>query len=197
MNETTLRTDIAQAHRRALEATGSLVAQVRPDQWQLPTPDVDWDVRALVGHVVSGNLWAAELAAGRTIEQVGDPLDGDVLGADPRAAFDASAASAAAAFEAPGALDAPCAVSYGPVPGRVYAGHRLVDVLVHGWDLAVALDADPTLDAELVEICLALVEPEIDLLKSTGAYGADVDVPPGAGAQARLLALLGRREAGG
>jgi uncharacterized protein (TIGR03086 family) len=162
----------------------------------VPTPDDDWDVRALVGHVVAGNLWATELAAGRTIEQVGDRLDGDVLGADPRGAFEASAASAAAAFEAPGALDAPCAVSYGPVPGRVYAGHRLVDVLIHGWDLAVALDADPTLDAELVEVCLGLVEPEIDLLKSTGAYGGHVAVPDGAAPQTRLLALLGRHPAG-
>src|SRR3954462_14301699 len=114
MNETTVRTDIAEAHRRALGSTGSLVARVRPEDWHLPTPDDDWDVRALVGHVVSGNLWAAELAAGATIEGGGARLDGDVLGADPRAAYDASGASAAAAFEAPGALDALCAVSYGP-----------------------------------------------------------------------------------
>jgi uncharacterized protein (TIGR03086 family) len=196
MNETTVRTDIAQAHRRALDATGTLVARVRPDQWRLPTPDDDWDVRALVGHVVAGNFWAAELAAGRTIAEVGGRLDGDLLGADPRAAYDASAVAAAAAFEAPGALDALCAVSYGPIPGRVYAGHRLVDVLVHGWDLAVAVDADPTLDAELVEICLALVEPEADLLKSTGAYGGDVAVPDGAPPQTRLLAMLGRSTTG-
>jgi hypothetical protein len=31
-----------------------------------------------------------------------------------------SAAAAAAAFRRPGALDAPCAVSYGPAPGSVY-----------------------------------------------------------------------------
>lgn len=193
MNETTVRTDIAKAHRRALAATGALVAQVGPGQWRLPTPDDDWDVRALVGHLVSGNLWAAELASGRTIEEVGSRLDGDVLGAHPRAAYDASASAAAAAFEAPGALDAPCAVSYGPVPGRVYTGHRLVDVLVHGWDLAVAVGGNQVLDPELVEICLALIEPDIAVLKSTGAYGGDVPVPEGASAQTRLLALLGRR----
>jgi hypothetical protein len=74
-------------------------------------------VRALVNHIVAGNLWAAELAAGRTIDDVGDRLDGDVLGGDPLSAYDVSAEAAATAFEAPGALDAPCAVSYGPVPG--------------------------------------------------------------------------------
>ena len=61
-----------------------------------------------------------------------------MLGADPLGAYDASAAVAAATFEASGALEAPCAVSYGPVPGSVYAGHRFIDVLIHGWDLAVA-----------------------------------------------------------
>jgi uncharacterized protein (TIGR03086 family) len=138
MTDTTVRTDIAHAHRRTLEDTGRLVAGVRDDQWNRPTPDDGWDVRTLIGHVVAGNLWAAELASGRIIADVGDRLDGELLGDDPVGAFRESAAAAAAAFEAPGALDAPCAVSYGPVPGSLYAGHRLVEVVVHGWDLAVA-----------------------------------------------------------
>jgi uncharacterized protein (TIGR03086 family) len=92
---------------------------------------------------VSGNLWAAELTAGRTIDEVDDRLDGDVLGDDPLGAYDASATAAAAAFELPSTLDAPCAVSYGPVPGSVYAGHRFVDVLIHGWDVGIATGQDP------------------------------------------------------
>src|SRR6266568_8774712 len=111
--------EIAQLHRRALDATGRVVAGMSASQFALATPDADWDVRALLNHLVAGNLWAAELAAGGTIEQVGDRLDGDVLGADPAAAYTASADAAAAVFRRPGALDAPCAVSYGPVPGSV------------------------------------------------------------------------------
>jgi uncharacterized protein (TIGR03086 family) len=185
--------DIAQQHRHALEATRTTVAGVRADQWAGPTPNEGWDVRALVNHIVSGNLWVVELAAGRTIEEVGDRLDGDVLREDPVRAYDASAQVAAAAFEAPGALDAPCAVSYGPVPGSVYAGHRLIDVLIHGWDLAVATDQDTTLDPGLVEACLAVVEPQADQFQASGAFGTHVDVPAGADVQTRLLGLLGRR----
>jgi hypothetical protein len=59
---------------------------------------------------VSGNLWAAELTAGRTIDEVDDRLDGDVLGDDPLGAYHASATATAAAFELPSTLDAPCAV---------------------------------------------------------------------------------------
>ena len=56
---------------------------------------------------------------GQTIEEVGDRLDGDVLGADPLAAYDGvGRRSPPRRSGAPGAMDAPCAVSYGPVPGR-------------------------------------------------------------------------------
>jgi uncharacterized protein (TIGR03086 family) len=185
--------DIARHHRRALDATGTTVAGVKADHWVAPTPNDGWNVRALVNHIVSGNLWVVELVAGRTIDEVGARLDGDVLREDPARVYDASAQVAAAAFEAPGALDAPCAVSYGPVPGSVYAGHRLIDVLIHGWDLAVSTDQDTTLDPDLVEACLAVVEPQAAQFQASGAFGTRVDVPAGTDAQTRLLGLLGRR----
>src|SRR5450631_1546039 len=129
---------VADWHTRALDTTGRVVAAIPADRWQARTPCPEWDVRGLVSHLVSGNLWAAELGAGGTIEGIGDRLDGDLLGADPAAAYAASAGAASDVFRRPGALDAPCAVSYGPVAGSVYAGHRLIDVLIHGWDLAMA-----------------------------------------------------------
>jgi uncharacterized protein (TIGR03086 family) len=185
-------TDIARLHHRALDATRSTVAGVAPDQLTLPTPNEGWDVRFLLNHLVSGNLWAVELAEGGTIEGVGDRLDGDVLGDDHVAAYDASAVTAAAAFEAPGALEAPCAVSYGPVPGSVYAGHRFVDVLVHGWDLATATGQDTTIDPELAAACIDVVTPQADMLSASGMFGSPVDLPDGADAATRLLAMLGR-----
>jgi len=186
-------TDIAQLHRRALDATHKIVAGIQPDQRTLPTPDEGWDVRALLNHIVSGNLWAVELTAGQTIDEVGDRLDGDVLGDDPLGAYGASAQAATAAFEVAGALDAQCAVSYGPVPGSVYAGHRFIDVLIHGWDLAIATGQDATLDSALVAACLAVVEPQAGLMQASGSYGSHVDAPADADPQTRLLALLGRR----
>src|SRR5690606_22692725 len=130
---------------------------------------------------------------GRTIAEVGDALDGDLLGADPARAHAESASAAQAAFEAPGALDAPVAVSYGPIPGSAYAGDRFLDVLVHGWDLAVATDQDPTLDPELVQAAWDRVAPQAVMLRASGMFGGDVEVADDADLQTRLLALLGRR----
>jgi uncharacterized protein (TIGR03086 family) len=178
-------------HRRALESTERVVAGIDAGQWSAPTPCAEWDVRSLLNHVVAGNLWAEELAAGRTIEEVGSDLDGDVLGDDALGSYRSSASAAAAAFERPGALDAPCAVSYGPVPGSVYAGHRIIDVLVHGWDLAVATGQDSTLDPTLVVECLAIVEPQLDGLQASGAFAEPQ--PAGADDQSRLLGALGRQ----
>jgi uncharacterized protein (TIGR03086 family) len=185
-------TDIAELHAEALDATGMIVAGIPADRWQAGTPCDGWDVRTLVNHVVSGNLWAVELAAGGTIEDVGDRLDGDVLGPDPVGSYSASAKAAAAAFRGPGALDAPCAVSYGPVPGSVYAGHRFIDVLIHGWDLAVATGQDTVLDAGLMQACQQVLEPQLELFRAAGAFARPLPVPPGATGQTRFLAMLGR-----
>lgn len=184
--------DLPEVHDRALDVARRYVAGVRDDQWKHPTPCDDWNVRELVNHIVSGNFWAGELARGKTIEEVGDRLDGDVLGGDPVAAYDESARAANQAFRAPGAMEAPCAVSYGPVPGEVYAGHRLIDVLIHGWDVAKATGQDTTLPPELVEATWAVVEPQKELLLGSGAFGADHTTPPGADRQTALLMLLGR-----
>jgi uncharacterized protein (TIGR03086 family) len=185
--------DLASLHARALEEVGPVVAGIAEDQWSLPTPCADWDVRTLANHVVAGNWWAAELATGATIAEVGDRLDGDVLGDDAAAAYTASAAAAAAAFGRPGAMDAPCAVSYGPVPGSVYCGHRFLDVLVHGWDLATATGQAAVIDPELAEACLEVLAPQRDALVSSGMFGnGPLPVADDAPAAERLLAVLGR-----
>ena len=78
------------------------------------------------------------------------------------------------------------------MPGSLYAGHRFLDVLVHGWDLAVATGQDYTLDPKLIERCRQIIEPQLEAFRSAGALGLEVAVPAGASAQTRFIALLGR-----
>jgi uncharacterized protein (TIGR03086 family) len=184
--------NIAEVHAQALDTTRAYIAGVRDDQWAVATPCDGWDVRALVNHIVTGNEWAAELVGGKSIAEVGDRLDGDVLGDDPVAAYDASAKRSAAAFRKPGALEAPCAVSYGPVPGEVYAGHRLLDTLIHGWDVAKATGQATTLDPQLVDASLVVLLPQADLLAGSGMFGSPTDPGADADPQTRLLGLVGR-----
>jgi uncharacterized protein (TIGR03086 family) len=184
--------NLPQIHELGLAKTATLVDGVDAGQLELQTPCDGWSVRELLNHIVSGNYWAAELAGGATIAEVGDRLDGDILGSDHRAAYHASAEAAAAAFNAPGAMDAPCAVSYGPVPGSVYCGHRILDVVVHGWDLAKATGQDASLDPTLVDAVAAILAPQVDMLAGSGMFGTTLGVAADADAQTRLLAQLGR-----
>ena len=78
----TTTTDIAVLHRRALESTRTFVVGIGSDQWAAATPCEGWTVRELLNHIVAGNLWAAELATGRTIADVGSALDGDMVGSN-------------------------------------------------------------------------------------------------------------------
>ena len=88
--------DIPAVFGRAVAEFDARVRQIGDHQWQAPTPDEDWSVRDLVNHLVGEDLWAPPLLAGSTIAEVGDRFDGDVLGADPQAAWTAASAGGGA-----------------------------------------------------------------------------------------------------
>jgi uncharacterized protein (TIGR03086 family) len=183
-----------QHFRTAAEHFSELVAAIPDDRWDSATPCVEWDVRALVRHVAEEMLWVAPLFSGETIESVGDRFEGDILGDDPKAAWVAAVGPAIEAIEAPGAMDAVCQLSMGPTPGREYAGQLIVDLTVHGWDLARAAGLDETIDPELVEACLKTIEPWKPMLASMGDYFAPpVEPADDADSATVLLNTLGRR----
>ena len=61
----------------------------------------DWDVRALVNHLVGEQLWAEPMLTGKTIEEVGDQYSGDLLGDDPASIWREAAKASATAFKRP------------------------------------------------------------------------------------------------
>lgn len=185
--------DIRQAYRRALDDFGALVHRIRPEQWDNPTPCVDWNVRALVNHVVRENLWAPELLAGRTVAEVGDAMDGDLLGDDTLKAFDTSAAAAVQAASEEGSLTRVAHLSFSDVLGEEYITELFADALIHTWDLARAIGADERLDPELVEACAAWFADTEKGYRETGVIGEQQPVPSGTDPQTRLLASWGRR----
>jgi uncharacterized protein (TIGR03086 family) len=169
------------------------VRAIRPDQWRNPTPCTEWDVRALVDHLVTEQLWVPLLLDGATVEDVGDRFDGDQLGDDPVAAWESASAAAREAFAAPGALRRPVELSYGRRPADGYCQEMTMDLTVHAWDLARGIGADERLDEELVREVLGFIEPQVEQLTGTGLFAAPVAVGDDVDAQTRLLALLGRR----
>ncbi|MFG2876553.1 TIGR03086 family metal-binding protein [Streptomyces sp. NPDC048337] len=185
---------LLEQHAAALRLFGERLRAVADDQWDAPTPCTDWTVRDLVNHVAGEQLWIPPLVAdGRTVEEMGDAFSGDVLGDDPVAAWDKASAAAHAAFAAPGALERTVRLSYGPALGRAYCSELTADCVVHAWDLSRGIGADDRLPDDLVEFSIKEVMPYADGLAASGMYAEPLEVPAGANAQTRLLALLGRR----
>ena len=184
--------DVPAILRGATEEFGARVSQIGDEQWGAGTPDTEWDVRDLVSHMLSENLWAPPLFAGSTISEVGDRFDGDVLGPDPHGAWRTASVAALEAATEPGAMDRIVHLSFGDFPGREYAMQLFADHLIHAWDLARAIGADERLDAELVAACTTWFAPVEEAYRSAGAIADRPPVPDGADAQTRLLAMFGR-----
>ncbi len=170
------------------------VAQVADDQWSAATPCRDWDVRALVAHLVDEARWVPYLLDGGTPADAGDRFGSDPLGDDPVGAWREASAAAAAAVHADGALDRTVSLTAGEVVGRDYLWDLICDLAVHAWDLARAIGADERLDPELVRRIHTQTEKDPDPPgTSPGLFDPPVPVPGHSDLQTRMLALYGRR----
>lgn len=187
-----MQSNVQTLHERACRQVSAQVDRIAEDQWNLPTPCTEWDVRALVGHLVSGTRWVAPLVAGMTIEQVGDSLSADPLGDDPAGAWLNAADEAMAACSAAGAMGRAVHLSAGDSPAEDYIAERVADLVLHAWDLARATGTDDRLDPELVESALGTYARSGHIWRQYGVLGPKVEVAEGSDPQTELLAESGR-----
>jgi uncharacterized protein (TIGR03086 family) len=185
------------APRRLIEAAAEeferVVRLLPDDSWALTTP-MDVTVREVVEHVVAGNRLTTLLLSGVDRADAMARVSDEQLGDDPLAAVRESAAGQAEAF-ARTPLDRPVPGPRGPrIPASAFLRFRLVDLVVHAWDLVRGAGLDETLDSDVVERLWAVVEPHLDEMLAFGAYGdGPSDPPPQTSTQDRLLDAFGRR----
>jgi uncharacterized protein (TIGR03086 family) len=173
----------------ALPVTGNLVDAIEPAQWELPTPCPDWSVRDVANHLVFGHRrFAAALTGGQP------PAPGeDVLGNDPGTAYRASGEAMLAAFRAEGALERPVSIPAGTLPGVVACELRVVEALVHGWDLARATGRPLEFPADLIEESIAFSRIQLGRIPADRTpFGPSQPAADDAPPLDRLAALLGR-----
>ena len=183
-------------HRRAVAQTGTVVAAVTPDQFALPTPCPEYDVRALLSPHHRrpdpdrpGRRGRSRSALARPAKAEGVPDDGWP------AAYRAAAARATAAWADDAKLDALVEVPWGKVPGRFALAGYVQEVLAHGWDLARATGQPTEGDPELALFALASAKRILppDIRGDEGVpFGPVVDVPADATPYTQLAAWLGR-----
>lgn len=187
-----MSTDAATLHRRAASDFGSRVHGIGVGHWDRPTPCPDWNVRALVAHVVDEQLWTAPLLEGRTIDEVAPEIPSDPLGDDPIGAWDRGAHDAVEAVTRTD-LAAIVHLSFGDFPAELYVMQLFADLLVHSWDLARATAQDEQLDPMLIDALAVWFDGQEDAYRAAGVIADRAAVAESADAQAKLLARFGRR----
>jgi len=167
-----------------------LLANVTPEQLALPTVNDEWDVRALINHLVLGNQWPVEaLKTGNMTRPSGDAIGNR----SPREVYAESAQALLAAFAEPGALERTVQMPFGEMSGAALAGLRFNDAIAHAWDLAQATGQHTDIAPELCEVALAMARQRLEgRERSQTPFKEPVSVPPEASAADRLAGYLGK-----
>ncbi|WP_328998027.1 TIGR03086 family metal-binding protein [Kribbella sp. NBC_00709] len=176
----------------ALDQTQAMIDTVGADELTLPTPCPDYDVRTLLGHLltVAGRINLALTG--------GNPLDiptittgvDDVPSAwkERRTAIDGTLAE-------DGVLGRICTLPWGTLPGAAAIGAYTGELTTHSWDLAKATGRTDLLDDSLAVYCLPLVQRAIPVEPRGGhvPFGPVVPVADDASPYDQLAGWQGRR----
>lgn len=185
--------DPIEALETSLTQTRPVVAAVSADQLDLPTPCTEWDVRALLNHLLGVITMFRDLPAGNPDLSA---LAGEHLGEGPVAAYDELAAATLAAWRARGVVDHPVNFPGSEMPGDFAARMLAGEALLHGWDLARATGQtvawNQGLAADVLdwhEEAVRRFPPEV---RAQG-FAPPIDVPADADTMTRLVGFVGRQ----
>ncbi len=189
-------TDRRPALLHSYEHAARVVEAVSSTQLGLPTACPDYDVQALIDHLVGAGFRAAALGRGEP------PGSGEFPAVTLAEAPDRLRRAAEEA-ESAWSDDASLARTVTMPWGETYRGSTLVDMYLaelacHAWDLAAATGRRDALDADLAPVALdaarAMLQPQYRNLAGEGSpFGSEVPAPEGADGWDRLAAFMGRR----
>jgi uncharacterized protein (TIGR03086 family) len=179
--------EISDRYRRLAGDFADKIANVPDDRWDAPSPCPDWKARDVVQHVVD--------TQGMFLGFVGKEL-GSIpsVDDDPGAAWDAARAKTQRELDDPELAGAEFDGFFGRTRFDEAVDRFLnFDLVVHGWDLARATGLDETIAPDDIARVREKAEGFGDAMRSPQAFGPELEAPPGADEQTRLLAFLGRR----
>jgi uncharacterized protein (TIGR03086 family) len=155
--------DIRSFHRTAVLASVDIVDKVRPEDLKRATPCDGWNLAQLLAHMTVQHRGFAAAARGDGADpaQWDAATVADAVTADPAATYAAASADVLEAFASDDVLEASFALpELGPgaaFPGEQAIGFHFVDYVVHGWDVARAIDTPFTLPDDVIAAVLPLV----------------------------------------
>ncbi len=176
----------------ALDLADPVIAAITIEQLSLPTPCSGWNVQALLNHIYNELAWVPELLAGKTIAQVGDALDGDLIGTDLHRSWRAYSDTARKSAE----QTPPQAVVYlsrRNVPATAYLDEMTGEIIIHTWDLARGINFPFHIPEDIARALYITSQVKVKAWRGMGVIGPEVVVPEGASHETKLLGLFGRQ----
>ena len=177
----------------ACEGTAELLGHVRDDQLTAATPCGAMNLGAVIAHI-GGLSRAFDAAARKEFGELTDtpPEMGDGPEDDWRASYPQSLARLAQAWREPAAWDGMSRAGGVDFPADVGGMIALTEVVVHGWDVAVAAG----LPYDVPDDILTAVRDHVASFSGgepiEGLFGAAVPVSDDAPLLDRVVALTGR-----
>jgi uncharacterized protein (TIGR03086 family) len=176
----------------AAAETARVVAGATNTALDQATPCGDWDLRTLLNHTI---LWTAYSAERRAHgESVAEELMSKDFTADPGFAqdYEAQLEKAVQAWSDPQAWEGDRSVMGSAMPAADIAAMLIMEMVLHGWDVAQATGQDYRADDRLAQAVLATVKAQGDMFRQYQGFAAVVPVPDDASAFDRALSLSGR-----
>ena len=187
------KNDLPRLYEKATEEADKFIQNVKEVDLEKQSVDRDWTVRELINHIVYEQLWLPELLEGKTIKEVGDKYEGDLLGDDFKKVWKDVKDRVNEAVKKEGALTGIAHLSFGDVPSAQYVGDMLFDLTVHAWDVAFSTGQEDELDSELLDIAYDHASQHAEGWRKVGALGPEIKVSEDASKLTKMLALTGRK----
>ncbi|MFD7450067.1 TIGR03086 family metal-binding protein [Kitasatospora sp. NPDC059827] len=189
MNAHPLHPFLARAAAVASEVAAGVPAGASMDA---PTPCGEFDTRALINHWVLYTSHGLEHRA-RRLELPAALVERDFTAApDWRAGYAAQLERAVAAWADPAAWEGDVDLGGSPFPAVGIARMLVLELLLHGWDVARAVGGAIEVDEELALLVGEIVAENAELFRQYGGFAEPVAVPEDASAWERALAASGR-----
>ncbi|WP_324264139.1 TIGR03086 family metal-binding protein [Saccharopolyspora mangrovi] len=170
------------------------ITAVRPDELSNSTPCADYDVRALLGHMVAVLRKIARAGAGGDARNVADVADG-IADTDWANAFTQARGEVEEIWADDALLDRMITLPWATLPGRTVVDAYTHEFTVHSWDVAAATgrlgELDPVLAERALDAFAEFAPPESR--SGQGPFGPVVQVSDDADVYTRLAAYVGRR----
>ena len=176
----------------SIAQTRPIVAAIEPDQYDLPTPCPEWDVRGLLNHLLGVFVMWEGLPAGAPDLTA---LSTQHINGEALAAYDRLAGAALTAWQADGVVENPVSFPGHDLPGPFAARMLLGDVVLHGWDLAQATGQDVEWNEEIATDLLEWHQQAQETFPPdlrAQVFGPDVQCADDADAMTQLVAVSGR-----